>query len=243
MIYYLHTRVGQKITVIFKFFQKVLIYLSLTILSPSNKIHLYQRVPQSSKPFWNALFSIANSSCFNFSFISSIVAKRFPFIGVYSFGKSKKSVGVKSREYGRWGMIAVLFLAENSCTSIDVWAAALSWFWNTHAKNIRKNCLAWAERYAHIISNISNSDSTIIQNHFLQCYNVFIACWCARVIRTSIVIHILSAHLKPVLPQLNFCSAHGGFAKRRSQHFKWPCKLMPFFKQDLIQFFDPNSKK
>ena len=34
-----------------------------------------------------------NSSCFNFSFISSIVAKRFPFIGVFSFMKRKKSAG------------------------------------------------------------------------------------------------------------------------------------------------------
>ena len=37
---------------------------------------------------------------FRFSFIFSIVAKRFPFIGVFSFGKRKESAGVKSDEYG-----------------------------------------------------------------------------------------------------------------------------------------------
>ena len=35
------------------------------------------------------LFGIANSSRFDFNFIFSIVAKRFPFIGVFSFGKTK----------------------------------------------------------------------------------------------------------------------------------------------------------
>ena len=33
-------------------------------------------------------------------------------------------------------------------------------------KNIRKNCLAWAERYGNIISSLSNGDSTIMQNSF-----------------------------------------------------------------------------
>ena len=46
------------------------------------------------------LFRIANSSSFDCSFISSIVAKCFPFFGVFSFGKTKESAGVKSGEYG-----------------------------------------------------------------------------------------------------------------------------------------------
>ena len=36
-------------------------------------------------------FSFRQRHLFRFSFISSIVAKRFPFIGVFSFGKRKKS--------------------------------------------------------------------------------------------------------------------------------------------------------
>ena len=41
-----------------------------------------------------------------------------------------------------------------------------------------------------MISNLSNSDSTIIQNQFLHCFNVLIGCWIARAARTSIVIDI-----------------------------------------------------
>ena len=48
-----------------------------------------------------------------------------------------------------------------------------------HASNICKNYLVWAER-TNISSIFSNSDSTIIQNQFLHCINVFIGCWSAR---------------------------------------------------------------
>ena len=82
---------------------------------------------QASKHFWNSLFVITNSSCFDLSFMPWIVAKRFPFISVLSFGKRKKSAEAKSGEYGGWGMITVLFLVKSSRTSIDVWAGALSW--------------------------------------------------------------------------------------------------------------------
>ena len=40
-----------------------------------------------------AIFYIANSTRFDFSFISSIVAKRFPFTGNFSFGKRKSQWG------------------------------------------------------------------------------------------------------------------------------------------------------
>ena len=62
-----------------------------------------------------------------FSFIASIVVKRFLFNGVFTFGKSKKSARAESGEYDGWGMITVLFLAKNSRISTDVWAGALSW--------------------------------------------------------------------------------------------------------------------
>ena len=85
--------------------------------------HLCQRFIQS----WNSLFGIANSSCFDFSFISAIVVKRFPFTGIFSFEKRKKLAGAKSGENGGWDLITVLFLPKNSRTSIEVWAGALSW--------------------------------------------------------------------------------------------------------------------
>ena len=91
----------------FKLLQKVFITRSITILSPSKSppsdiIHLCQHFFQFSKHFCYALIGIANSSCFDFSFIFSIVAKCFPFIAVFSFGKRKKSLGAKPVEYGGW---------------------------------------------------------------------------------------------------------------------------------------------
>ena len=62
-----------------------------------------------------------------------------------------------------------------------------------------------------------NSVSTIIQNHFLYCFKVFIGCRRARATRTSIVIDIFLAFLKPVTLQLNLCSAHSRIAKSHSK--------------------------
>ena len=56
-------------------------------------------------------------------------------------------------------------------------------FWNElrchtlQTQNIRKNCTAWANRYADILSNFSNSDSTILRNDFLHYFSVLIGCW------------------------------------------------------------------
>ena len=47
-------------------------------------------------------------------------SKTLSFIGVFSFGKGKKSAGAKSGEYGGGGMIGVLFLDRKTRTIIDV---------------------------------------------------------------------------------------------------------------------------
>ena len=87
---YIHTRCDQKIIVIFNFFKKYLfIYQSCPLQSnpPSDVTHLWQRFFQSLKHFWKALFGIANSFCFDFSFISSNIAKRFLSSSVLGRGK------------------------------------------------------------------------------------------------------------------------------------------------------------
>ena len=99
---------------------------------------------------------------------------------------------------------------------------------HVYASNIRKNCLAWVELYANISSNHS-SNSTIIRNQFLHCFNVLIGCWRVRANSTSIVIDIFSAFLKPVIPQLNLCSAHNWLTKCHSQYNKWLCTFNFFF--------------
>ena len=76
--------------------------------------------------------------------------------------------------------------------------------------------IAWHEPNEMPTSSANSdvSDSTIIQNHLLHWFNVFTGYWGARANRTSIVIDILSAFLKPVIPQLNLCSALRRLAKR-----------------------------
>ena len=76
----------------------------------------------------------------------------------------------------------------------------------------------------------------IIQKHFHYCCNIFIRCWRTRATRTCIVTELFSAFLKPVIPQLNLCSAHSTLAKCHSQHFKCPCTFNFIFTQDLIPF-------
>ena len=62
-------------------------YLVLFKVTPL-RWNLMLKFFQSSQHFRNALFG-HSSFRFVFYFISSIVAKRFPFIGVFSFGKMK----------------------------------------------------------------------------------------------------------------------------------------------------------
>ena len=116
-------------------------------------------------------------------------------------------------------------------------------FWNNlrfrsfHAYNIIKICSAWAERYANVISNLSNSDSTIIQIYFLHCFNVIINYWRVWATRMSIVIDKLSAFFKPVIPLLNLCSARCRLAKHfNSQHFKCSCTFNFIFYTNLNTF-------
>ena len=103
--------------------------------------------------------------------------------------------------------------------------------------------MAWAGQYENIISNLlCNSDWTVIQNNFLLCFNVFIGCWRARPTATSIVIYIFSGMLKPIIPQLNLCSAYRRLAKCHNQHFKCPCTFNFIFYTKLntisgINFF------
>ena len=87
--------------------------------------------------------------------------------------------------------------------------------------------MASAEQYANIISNLSNK---------LYCFNVFICYWRARAIRTSIVIDIFSAFLKPVIPQLNLCCARSRLAKVTVKISNVLAYLISFFTQNLIQF-------
>ena len=125
--YILYKRCEQK-NPLFSFFRKVFIYLAILSWplksNPSDIIHLCQRFFQSSKHLWKALLlSPLWSSCFDFSFISLIVGKRFPFIGVFSFEKRKKSAENKSGTYCGWGMITHNHAQASMCELVRYHAA------------------------------------------------------------------------------------------------------------------------
>ena len=74
-----------------------------------------------------AFFGIFRSSAVAFDLMSSMVAKRAPLRPIFRAGKSQKSLGVRSGEYGGWVMTGMLLSARNCCTTSDVWLGALSW--------------------------------------------------------------------------------------------------------------------
>ena len=110
-----YTRCDPKIIVILNFFKNYL-FICLLVLFKVTPLRCKILMPpfffQSSKHFWNALSGIANNHCFDFSFISSIIAKRFSVFGVFSFGKKKYSAEAKSGEYCGWGIMTVLLSAN-----------------------------------------------------------------------------------------------------------------------------------
>ena len=109
----------------FQFFSKDIYLFINNYLVPFKVTPLVYNTPTLNSNFrkWNVLFDIANSPYFDFSFISSIVAKPIFFIHVFSFGKRNKSAVAKSLVYLGWDMIMVLFSAKNSSTIIY-----LSWY-------------------------------------------------------------------------------------------------------------------
>ena len=73
-------------------------------------------------------------------------------------------------------------------------------------------------------------------------FNVFIGCWCARATRAN----ILSASLKPSIPQLNLWSVHSRLAEWHSQHLKclWIINLIWYTKLNTVSLIHfSNSKK
>ena len=133
-------------------------------------------------------------------FIFSIVAKRRLFMCLYNLGNRKKSQVVKSGEYGGWGMITVLFLAKKLQTRNDELAGQNSAILERTSLPHASDPKYPANRYAGILSNFSNSDSTILHNNFLHCFSVFIGCWRAGPSRSSVVIHLFSTFCEELVP-------------------------------------------
>jgi hypothetical protein len=70
-------------------------------------IHCSQRFFQFCKHSWNASCGILHSSSSEFPLISWIDSNRHPISRDFSWVKRKKSVGVRSGEYGGWGTTVI----------------------------------------------------------------------------------------------------------------------------------------
>ena len=132
-----------------------------------------------------------------------IASNCFPFIGVFSFGKRKKSARTNSGEYGGWGIITVFrFWVKNSRTSDDVWTGALS-SWKIYDWFFHNSVCFW--RFAS-----RNRCITL-----LTARTCFMNLWCTRPLQsnktvgetfifvwmTCFIIDIFLALLKLVIPQ------------------------------------------
>ena len=105
-------------------------------------------------------------------------------------------------------------------------------------QNIPKYCMAWANRYAEILRNFYNSDSTILHN--------FIGCWRAGPSRASVIIHLFSTFCEELVPLVNTFLTYSILTVCHFQHFKcfWTLNSIFYKKFDaysLIHFFQQQK--
>lgn len=139
---------------------EVTFYLFINICFPFKVIPLtYNALMPMPFPILETLLTCSPSgmtlsSSDDAVFISSIVAKLRPFIGLFGVGNRKKSQEDKSGEHDCWGSIAILFLTAQLWKNlVKVWQFRNEFRRHTfHVQSIRKNymtrsidILAWAE--------------------------------------------------------------------------------------------------
>ena len=174
-------------------------------------MHLCQRFFQSSKHLSHSIFGIAFNSFSNARLMSSMAVKRRHFKALLIFGNRKQSHThthththtAMSGEYGGWGIVAVLFLPKNSRRIWNILCCHAF-----HTQNIQKNFMAWANRYANIISDLSDCDSAIVHNHFFHFFHVCISCWCAEASGAFVIFNVFTAILKTLILLVNSCFTH-----------------------------------
>ena len=102
--------------------------------------------------------------------------------------------------------------------------------------------MLWSNRYADILSNFSNSDSTILHKNFLHCFSAFIGCWRAGPSSASVVIHLFSTFCEELVTLVNTFLTYSTLTVCHFQHFKcfWALNSIFYTKFDaysLIHFF------
>ena len=87
--------------------------------------------------------------------------------------------------------------------------------------------------------HFSDSDSTIFQNNFFHCFNVFICCWRAAASRARFVIGISSDILEELVPFINIFLVRADSLCATVNISSILEYLIPFLTQIWCKFFDP----
>ena len=181
-------------------------------------MHLCQRFSQSSKHLLNSTSGIAFKAFFDSAFISSIVLKRCPRIGLLSLENSQKSHRAKSGEYGSFGTICVEFLAKWSRRMSAAWDGALSWCKNRElsAKNIFWNGVEWSTWNAISVSMVSNCHSTIFVHFFFDLIDVLM------------VVRGVPSHQHVLCLLWSLCTTYKHFSATWSNHLRLSATFWTF---------------
>lgn len=86
-----------------------------------------------------------------------------------------------------------------------------------HDQDIQNNCMSWVNWYINIISNFSDSNSTIAHNHFLHCRFVNVW-WCAGTSRAWVIFNVFTTIIETL-------SLIAGWQKQRPTFLKYCCTL------------------
>jgi len=161
---------------------------------------------------------MANNSFVEFFWISSIVSKRRPFKVDFNLENRKKSAGAKSGEQDGWGTTVVLFFTRKLQFLTDVKTVCFLVLGQhtghefcgdaLHVEFFCRNCLAWSKADAYIFSNLSDSQTAILENQMTNCIDVNVICWRGRSSTSGIFINLRSSSFETTVPLKTLRSAH-----------------------------------
>ena len=106
-----------------------------------------------------------------------------------------------------------------------------------HVEFFCQNCLAWSKADAYVFSNLSDSQTAILENQMTNCIDVNVVCWRGRSSTSGIFINWRSSCFETTVPLKTLCSAHTFTSEGLLKHF-------PHFSSSFPEFeakFHPHT--
>ena len=88
-----------------------------------------------------------------------------------------------------------------------------------HVEFFCQNCLTWSKADAYIFSNLSDSQTAILENQIMNCINVNVICWRGRSSTSGIFIHRSSSCFEMTVPIKTLRSARTFVSEGLLEHF------------------------